>query len=256
MQIFCIGDSHVSLFTGVNEVQRPWPRKAKKLLPFFQVLPLGPVLAYNLKSPNTKTKGREKLFKVLQKEVPKGSLVFLSFGEIDCRAHLLKQSRLQKRTIEAVVTECVDRYFSVILEVKKLGFKPLIWNAIPSTRLTNISSKDFPTFGSCKERNMITSMFNKKLEEKCISKKIHFISTYEYFVDKDGLTNMAYYMDAVHLSQKAMQVILKAIDKELGVDLKLSIYQFTKYKLVNLYLDSLSNLKKIKREFRHKLHPR
>ncbi|MFA5300778.1 MAG: hypothetical protein WC389_21520 [Lutibacter sp.] len=250
MPIFCIGDSHVSLFAGVNEVQPVWPKQAKNLLPFFQVFPLGPVLAYNLVSPNTKTKGREKLFKVLQKEVPKGSLVLLSFGEIDCRAHLLKQGRLQKRTIELIVSECVDRYFSVILEVRKIGFKPLIWNTIPSSRLSNINSKDYPTFGSCKERNIVTSMFNKKLENKCIKNKIYFISTYNYFVDKDGLTDMTYYMDTVHLSQKAMQVTLKVIGKELGVNFKLPLYQFIEYKLVNLYLDSLNALKKLKRKFK------
>lgn len=243
--IFCIGDSHTCFFAGINKTQSAWPRKFHNFLPFFKAFNLGPVLAYNLVSLNTKTKGREKLFKLLTKEVPKGSSVMLCFGEIDCRAHLLKQSLIQKRSIKVIVSECVNRYFSVIQEVRKLGYKVLVWNVIPSTRLNN-TNKDFPTFGSCRERNVVVSLFNKNLRAKCKKNKIPFISVYDFFINKNGLTKMSYYMDEVHLSQKAMPVVLKVSATELGKDFKLSAYQFLKYKIANLFVNSVNTVRKLK----------
>jgi len=118
--IYCIGDSHASFFSGYDRIQLGWPNKTfNKKYFFLKSYRLGPVLAYNLCKFKTRSRGREKLLYILTHLIPLGSKVLFCFGEIDCRAHLLRQSEIQKRDIYDIVRECVDRYFSVIKDKKK-----------------------------------------------------------------------------------------------------------------------------------------
>lgn len=212
--IYCIGDSHVSFFSGEDKIQPCYPERSNHLLSYFRVFRLGPVLAYNLSSYRTTTKGREQLFEVLKHRVPskgwfqQGRKVLLCFGEIDCRAHLLRQAELQRRNITSVVEECIDRYARVILEIRQRGYRVLIWNVIPSSRLET-SSIDFPTYGTCKERNYVTQLFNTGLARMCSAWAIQFISIFDDLVDEQGLTRTEYYFDDFHLSQLAMPLTLQ-----------------------------------------------
>ena len=117
--IYCIGDSHASFFSGYDRIPLGWPNKFINKFSFLKSYRLGPVLAYNLCNFNTRSKGREKLLYILTHFIPLGSKVLFCFGEIDCRAHLFKQSEIQKRDIHEIIRECVDRYFSVIKDTKK-----------------------------------------------------------------------------------------------------------------------------------------
>lgn len=248
MPIYCIGDSHSSFFAGLNEIQRVWPVKAKQILPFFKVFPIGQTLAYNLINTKSTSKGREKLFEILNQEIPKNEYVMLCFGEIDCRAHLLKQSRVQNKKIDVIVNECVDRYFSVILEIKKINPNVIIWNVVPSTRLEKIGNNLYPIVGSCKERNEITKLFNHTLHKKCQTNNIYYISIYDKLMDESGLTNTSYYMDEIHLSQKAMPITLKTINNRLKINLKLSLIELIKYKTINVFWDLFINARQFKRK--------
>lgn len=46
-----------------------------------------------------------------------GSHVMLIFGEIDCRAHVLKQAKVRGVAVSEVQEELLDSYFSVVAEV-------------------------------------------------------------------------------------------------------------------------------------------
>ena len=54
----------------------------------------------------------------------------------------------------------------------------------------------------------MTKLFNFYLNEKCMAIPVDTISIFDELVDRDGLTNMHYYLDMVHLSQKAMPLAL------------------------------------------------
>ncbi len=209
--IYCIGDSHVSFFSGTDRIQPLWPEVSNDTLSQFKTFRIGPVLAYNLCENNTKTKGREKLFDVIRTEVPHKSKVLLCFGEIDCRAHLLKQAQAQGRDINDIVCECVGRYFSCIKEILALGHELLIWNVIPSTRYEKITNEEYPVYGTCAERNQVTKLFNEYTERLCEQTGCKFISIYEQLLGSDGLTQMEYFKDPIHLSQKVMPWVLKKI---------------------------------------------
>jgi len=221
--IYCIGDSHINFFSGQNKAQSLWPKPSNDILPYFRTFRLGAILAYNLCEYGTRKKGRELLFALLDRDIPLQSRVIppehkvlLCFGEIDCRAHLLKQSELKKKDLSTVVKECAERYFSVILEIDKLGYEVFVWNVIPSSKYDHIPNKEFPTFGTCLERNRATLLFNDSLSSLCSSSNVQFISIFGHLVDKKGLTRMEYYYDHVHLSQKAMPLALDRINPIVG----------------------------------------
>jgi hypothetical protein len=221
--IYCIGDSHVNFFSGQNEVQQLWPKPSNDVLPYFKTFRLGAILAYNLCKYGTRKKGRELLFVLLDRnvpiqnrEIPPESKLLLCFGEIDCRAHLLKQAEIQKRDITAVVEECVKRYFSVISEIKELGYETLVWNVIPTSRHDHIPNREFPVYGTCLERNHVTRLFNNCLSDICSSTGVEFISIFDELVDEQGLTREEYYFDYIHLSQKAMPLVIEKVKEIFG----------------------------------------
>jgi len=140
----------------------------------------------------------------------------LCFGEIDCRAHLLKQTEIQKRSLSEVVKECVERYTSVVREIMNMGYEVLIWNVPASTRDDLARVPEFPTYGSCAERNKVTGLFNHELERWCAANDAVFVSIFDQLVDENGLTKTEYYMDPVHLSQRAMPLVLEKLREIIG----------------------------------------
>ncbi len=212
--IHCIGDSHANLFSGVPFVQPSWPEPHEDLISLFRTYRLGPVLAYNLSRSGTRTRGREKLFAVLN-TIPIGSRVLFCFGEIDCRAHLLKQAEKQNRGTEDVVNECVDRYFSVIKEVSQMGYGVLVWHVPPSTRFI-VKGGEYPTYGTCLERNRVVHQFNRRLSELIEENSLKAISIFDRLVDRDGLTKIEYFRDSIHLSQKVMPFVIEEIRHKIG----------------------------------------
>jgi hypothetical protein len=211
--IHCIGDSHADFFSGWNFVGPAYPKIGRGRLVFFQSYRLDAVLAYSLCKSDTGMRGREKLMELAKTKLPPGSRLMLCFGEIDCRAHLLKQAELRQVPIEEVVRECVDRYFGVIQEIRALGFQIFIWNVVASSRYVDLY-QEFPTFGDCLERNQATRLFNDYLKGLCEKNNIIFVSIFNKLINKRGLTKMSYYMDSIHLSQTAMPLALRELSHQ------------------------------------------
>lgn len=210
--IHCIGDSHVSFFSGNDAIQPGYPELADDRIPCFRTYRLGPTLAYSLASENTRTRGREKLFEIVHKLKGAGAHLLLCFGEIDCRYHLLKQSEQQQRPIDAVVKECTRRYTSVVDEIRPFFSGDIyIYNVIPSSREEIVA--EFPTYGTCEERNHVSRLFNQNLATYCEQTGVHFVSIFDVLLASDGLTNMDYYMDQIHLSQKAQPLVMETLSR-------------------------------------------
>ncbi len=209
--IHCIGDSHVNFFSGVDHMQNSWPSPSWSENPTFRTYRLGPVLAYNLVAKNSKTKGREKLFKVIS-ILPKNSRVLLSFGEIDCRAHLLKQAQTQRKHINQLIVECVTRYLSVALEVKAMGHQVIIWNVVPPS-LEAVNSTEYPSFGSREERAKVTELFNDALAKFCDDHDLLFACIYDKLIKPNGVPNQKFFRDQIHLSKIALPLVKDEFEK-------------------------------------------
>lgn len=204
--IHCIGDSHSSVFSGNEEMQPIWPNRSNDIIPYFKSYRIGPATAYQLK---TKTPIIDQIVSL----IPPNDKLLFCFGEVDIRAHLIKQMIEQNRTLESVVKECVDRYFEVILMYKKtLNIEIVVWGPIASWN----DLKPYlggPSFGTGLERNKTTKQFNEYLEKLCVENSIPFISIFNEMLNEDGTTNPIYLDDwddcHIHLNQKAMPIILK-----------------------------------------------
>lgn len=193
-------------------MHKEWPEYREK--PPFRSYNIGPALAYNLCKEGTTTRGREKLFDILC-EIPKGSNVLLVFGEIDCRAHLGKQADIQKRYISTVIDECVDRYFSVVLEIKRMGLDVGIFGAVPQTDFGRYGRKSrCPSYGTCIERNWITQRFNEKLLSLAISQSVLYMDVFDELTDENMMPRLEYFADFTHLNQKAFPMVANKITED------------------------------------------
>lgn len=216
----CIGDSHASFFSGEDVMQPPWPHKPSDVIPFFKTYRMGAVLAESLSRYGSSLKGRELLFVLLDRKmpmkefwtIPPGSNLLFCFGEIDCRFHIIKQAEKSENTIENIAERTALKYLEVLLEIKALGYNIIVWNAVPPTNPDKINP-DYPHYGTYEERILATTTFNSTLKKRCSELGFLFLSVYDRLVNEDQTAKMEYYMDNVHLSQKAMPMVITELKK-------------------------------------------
>lgn len=222
MVIHCVGDSHANFFSGFDEMQPDWPAPGiKNRYPELRSYRIGPVLAYKLCEYGTTSGGREKLDKLLALLKP-GEHILFCFGEIDCRAHVLLQAEKQKLPPETIINHIVERYLSIILEIRQAGFLPLVWGVIPSAP-TDINHRitvppQYLFHGSCKERNRVSQAFNQTLKQRANAGHIPYLDIFESLWSEAGGVDRSFYSDEIHLSQKAMPLALEALKKVLPKD--------------------------------------
>lgn len=212
--IECIGDSHVCFFLGKDLVGACHPVN-ESVFPFFRVHTVGPALAYNLCEEGTTTGARERIMSLLEETIEPGSYVLFAFGEIDCRAHLLLQARKTGEPIERVVSVCTERYGRFIDEVAGRGFRPIIYNAPASTFRRPSWNPDvkkaFPSYGSCRERNRVTRLFNDNLKTHAAAAGYLFLENFDRVVTLRGFSRRRYFLDRIHLAQRAMPYTLRQL---------------------------------------------
>lgn len=202
MTIHCIGDSHSAVFSGEDRMQPCWPEPAANLIPYFKSYRIGAATAYQIHN-------KQPLIEAVLHNAnlkPEDKIMFC-FGEVDNRNHLIKQSRLQNRSIEDIVDECVNRYISALELYKKYNLPIIIWGPIASCY------DCIPQVGSIEERNNSTKLFNQKVEQKCNEVGFEFITIF-YDMINDDLTTNKYFLDdwpdsLMHLSQRAMPTIIE-----------------------------------------------
>ena len=210
--VHCIGDSHVSVFSGTNKISEGYP-SVHDVLPWFRTYRIGPHLAYNIGDETHH--GYKHLMGILA-GIPVGSNVLLSFGEIDCRNHVIRQAELQNKKTDEIVVECVNRYFKTITAVVGMGYKVIVWGAIPTCNYDSLVYKDnepYQHYGTFRDRNRATALFNSLLEGLCVKSGVHFISISDRLVDEGFKTVDTLYMDSIHLSEKAVPVIMGCFEK-------------------------------------------
>jgi hypothetical protein len=213
MRIHCIGDSHTSFFTGRNEIQAEYPAIVKSIVSKIFTYRLGAPLAYTLCEKNTKYRSNEKLFEILGTLNPQEDAILLCFGEIDCRAHLIKQAQIRDIGIGEIIEECVRRYLEVILKIKALGFNVGVWNAIPTAMGFEDETLEYPYFGTYLERNKTAFGFNEKLKEYAAIHGFQYYGVFDKIINSNWETDDKYYFDKIHLNSGILPYVLKAIRK-------------------------------------------
>jgi hypothetical protein len=209
--IICLGDSHSSVFSLEERIISQWPKKDFKIFSRFKPIRIGPATAYNLENKISL------LNKVLNRTFYlKNSHVLFCFGEVDIRAHLIKQAELQNKQIDIIIKECVDRYINAINKVKPIR---KINKAVfaPIASWSEEKPYEGPSFGTNLDRNNVTKKFNEYLEVKCNENKFVFISIFKEMLNNDRTTNSIYldnFGTGIHLNQKSMPLILKKLKEK------------------------------------------
>lgn len=190
---YCIGDSHTWIFGSDPET--------------FEVNHIGPYTAYNF------SKGHESYAKTdsIISGLPKNSSIILSFGEIDCRCHILKQKYEKNRDVSEIIEDIIVRYLSSITTFQRANYTLILLAPSPTGNFNNDYSfnHEYPFYGTYKERNEITKIFIHSLKQKYPK----VISIYDYIINSDGSSNMEYFKDTIHLSDKAFPYIKKELNK-------------------------------------------
>lgn len=207
--LYCIGDSHVTIFCNQDIsvksfVLQKWYQNPDRKLSFLKA---GPWLAYNLPERVDSIRG------FLTHTTSEDSLLFY-FGEIDCRVHVLKQSRLQKMPSRQIIEQCVDRYLSTV-QLFIESYHTIRVMAVPPPPASDIiPNSKFPSCGTAIERREVARQFNLIMKEKIASSpRIKFVApNYEPLLLKQG---QRVFIDKIHLRPSlCLPCIYQALDKE------------------------------------------
>lgn len=118
--VYVIGDSHVSVFSGVDVICDEFPKVTQSIYPNVRVCRLGAPLAASMNRVGASERGREKAFAILD-EIEDGSTIVLSFGEIDCRAHIPARADLDLGRIGPHIVSALANYVAFIDEYAEVA---------------------------------------------------------------------------------------------------------------------------------------
>jgi hypothetical protein len=187
--IYCFGNSHVSIFSGQDVMVPIWPDRSTDILPDFRTFRIGPVTAYQA------VKHLDRIQDILNEtdfKREEDTILFV-FGEVDIRAHIVEQSKKQDVPAVIITKEVVNRYFEALNTMRLLEYNVVVFGCIAGFKLKEGGQEPpWPHSGTCKERNIITKVFNDQLERKCQSVNIPFISVFEEMLKSDGETKVKY----------------------------------------------------------------
>jgi hypothetical protein len=135
-----------------------------------------------------------------------------SFGEIDCRIHLYRQSIKQDKEIVELAHETIDRYTDYVYELMQDGYDIYIMSVPPAgTQSNHFKYNDYASYG---HRKLINFMFNMELERTCTLKQIHYIDYYFKVCDGKMGRKIDYVEDDVHLNSKVADVVMEIMENE------------------------------------------
>lgn len=213
--IFCIGNSHVNLFSQSHPATQISHNK------YFMTFNVGPSVAYNFYKTYYPTIVRQLFNGTCEyftmhtpiSPIPKGSYILYPLGEIDCRFHLPKHIIEDKLTIEQAVQICVDRFMIVIENTIKDGYKPIGWATHPTRSFPHNPTQMPPYYGDPKLRNEIALYYNI-YQYECFQKLgLPFYSIYEQLVTQDNVTKEEFFWDELHLDiEKVYPLVMKAFN--------------------------------------------
>ena len=198
--IYHVGDSHCLSFVNQNIKLN---KNSYKILPKL----INGAKAWHLG--NREINLSKKLFINHLKNIEEGSIIFLSFGEIDCRINegiinvILKNNSQQN--INKIIYNTVSSYVNFCYDnIKKRNLFCYILG-IPAPMII----KDDERFDLLKK---IIKKFNFHLKNICKEKQIKFIDTFRYTRNNKDVSNKKYMLDNCHLNFKFIKVIEKSIN--------------------------------------------
>lgn len=218
--IYCMGDSNVMFFAGSDRLRfiryrrsafwKPhWINRGLDLLPLFRSFHIGPATAWKAGDLGSSTRSREKVDILLRKDVPPGSKVLLSLGEIDCRIHMTRAIIDGKKKMADLVDATAAKFVKFPTAIAAQGFEPLVWGPpqiVP--RDENLSSPTFPFIGPYELRRDITYAYIERLRYHCTENGIPMVALAGCYHPRDEKADLENFHDNTHLGQRLMPLAL------------------------------------------------
>ena len=155
----------------------------------------------------------ENLYKVITanhlKKIPSGSLVFVSNGEIDCRANegIIQTSNKTAKPFNEIIDETVHGYVDWFLDLNIGNQHTYYFFNIPAPMYDQQYSKSVND-----KVAKIVALFNVALSNKVSSSNTKIIDVYRHTVDKKGFSNGLYHCDNRHLDSRILPLIENVFD--------------------------------------------
>lgn len=157
--------------------------------------------------------GKENNFKAITRRnlsaLPGNSIVFISIGEIDCRADegIIVASEKRGVEITEIANNTVEGYISWFLDVNRLNGHHYCFFNIPAPMYDKSLSHEV----NLKVASVV-SLFNDRLKTKLLDYNINMVDVYEHTKNVDTFSNDLYHCDNRHLDRRILGVIQDQCD--------------------------------------------
>jgi len=133
--------------------------------------------------------------------LPKSSMVFLSYGEIDCRPNegFISAARKLKKPLEQLITETVVGYIQWFVELNARQGHRLYFINVPAPVYYGEHSADLNS-----EVARTVTLFNAALKKYSLQHGFDMIDVFEFTTNYKGFSNGLYHVDKIHLGAKAL----------------------------------------------------
>jgi len=203
--IHVLGDSHVSVFTGLHGLAPCYPTVPPSALPALRVCHLGPFLAHSVASPGHGV--RRVIARALRVVGPREP-VLMVFGEIDCRCHLARLAT-RDRSIAQLAAELAQRYAHAGREIA--GRRPLAFLRVPPATVMQLSDALFPTVGTFDERSRARVAFNSALARAARSVGAGVYGPTTALQTPDAEPRYDLFGDGVHADPRALPLFIQPL---------------------------------------------
>ena len=134
------------------------------------------------------------------------STVAFIFGEVDARAHILRQRDIAGRPISEIIKTLCSKYLKTVTDNLKNahGSRMIVCSVAPPTFVDDRSP--VPSHGSIEDRISVVSEFNTALQKECECNGVIFMDLFKYFRDPWGVMNRSL-SDSVHVCRKFSDII-------------------------------------------------
>ena len=136
--------------------------------------------------------------------IPKGSQVFVSFGEIDCRPDegFISAAAKLDHSVEDIIANTVTGYLQWFAQHNKA------WNH--NMHFLNVPAPEYDqTFDAKVNGDVanIVALFNHKIKEQIAQYNFNMIDVFGFTLGKNGFSNSHFHIDAKHLGAKTIPEI-------------------------------------------------
>lgn len=152
---------------------------------------------------------------ILQYDITKLDAVIFSFGEIDARCHIKKQSLLQNKPFEEIIDVLMQNFFNSLETIRESlpNYKGvyIIMAVIPPVENPNRDDASYPMIGTLEERAHIVYLLNKKFEEYSSHHNVFFFNPHLSVISDKGTLPTQYSDRHVHFDIESNNIIVSEL---------------------------------------------